>query len=499
MPTLIKCSWMDKLFGLLPGSPDPDMVLAFQTERVVKINDRVLGCFAHCCTITIFVYIMVDLYLNRGHLLVESPTGTSKLSVMMPPYDRANGGRASSCSGCTTSSPTCPPGTSCPCPVAWPVPTKDFDMPYCAADSAGLPTKDSQIVIDGVRMPCMFWDQEDKRYLVPMTGSQLLITTRVKQSVYDTTCDQRLSGGSGASAWNMTAVNPQCVAQAKASGKYPGNTEYFKGFVAGVEGSTIKIDHTVSGSVNVHLERRLTEMRGALLGCDEDLSVVRYLDVADFEEDSVLCDMTRHRLFTLEELLRVADLGLGDNTRCGLSLDEPSLIDLPNSQRDGCRGKDLRQMNDSKLFNTDAGGVRTSVCGESVRMSGVVMIIQIEYDNTNSGGFDALHDVEYTMRVRALGLSEAEFEQVSLSSGGGYLYEGRRGVLLIVQQGGKLGVFSFKALLINLTAGLGLLAAAKVITVLVAKFVCPRMTGDRRVGERALHSAPRRGGTTSYS
>eukprot|EP00756_Hemistasia_phaeocysticola_P031161 Hpha_TRINITY_DN16334_c0_g5::TRINITY_DN16334_c0_g5_i1::g.57936::m.57936 len=97
MPAVIKCMWMDKVFGVLPGSPDPDLVLAFQTERTVKINDRVLGCFALSCRIAVLVYIIADLLINHGHMLIETPVGTSRMTVMLPPYSYGDSPPQSPC------------------------------------------------------------------------------------------------------------------------------------------------------------------------------------------------------------------------------------------------------------------------------------------------------------------------------------------------------------------------------------------------------------------
>eukprot|EP00756_Hemistasia_phaeocysticola_P054780 Hpha_TRINITY_DN30691_c0_g1::TRINITY_DN30691_c0_g1_i1::g.18335::m.18335 len=482
MPAVIKCSWMDDLFMCLPGDLDPDEVLAFQTERVVRINDRVLGCFALCCRLAVLVYIVADLLINHGHMLIETPVGTSRMTVMLPPYSYGGSPPKSACPGCSNAE-ICGPGGSCPCPVPWPKAVDEMNGDYCSVTSDGKPTMDN--VVDEVRMPCMYWGQ-DKRYLVPMLGSQLLVTTRLKQQLYDTKCDKAFTGVQpNGDTWNMTAVDPDCV---KNTQDYPPSQDIFKGFVAGVEGATIKLDHTVSGQQSVYVEARNSEMHGELLDCDDKESVRRVLKPVDPLQETD-CGMGRNSIFTLEELLSVAQYGFGDFGRCGIKLDEPSLINLKPTDRIACRGKNLVEElgNASSSLFKNVNGTWQSECGETIRYSGIVLVVDVHYDN--SDGLDA-GDVAYTIRVRALSLSEAEFERAGISWGSGrYLYEGRRGVLVMVQQGGTLMVFSFKALLINVTAGLGLLAAAKVITVFMAKKICPQITGDKRYRELIVHES----------
>eukprot|EP00756_Hemistasia_phaeocysticola_P031160 Hpha_TRINITY_DN16334_c0_g5::TRINITY_DN16334_c0_g5_i1::g.57934::m.57934 len=289
---------------------------------------------------------------------------------------------------------------------------------FCAVGPDGKPTMQSGVVADGVRMPCMYWGQ-DKRYLVPMMGSQLLLTTRIKQQLYETACDKTFSGV----GWNMSAVDPECV---KNTPQYPPSEDIFKGFVAGVEGATIKLDHTVSGQHSVHVEARNTEMRGELLDCDEGQSVRRVLEPVE-AIDASECDLWKYRILTLEELLSVAQYGFGDYGRCGLKLDEPSLIKLQPTQRVLCRGRNLVEelnKNDSSIFKRDSVGGWISSCGETIRYSGIVLVVDIHYDN--SDGLSA-GDISYTIRVRALSLSESEFERTGQGVGlGRYLYEGRR-------------------------------------------------------------------------
>eukprot|EP01062_Namystynia_karyoxenos_P050374 TRINITY_DN3911_c0_g1_i1.p1 TRINITY_DN3911_c0_g1~~TRINITY_DN3911_c0_g1_i1.p1 ORF type:complete len:675 (+),score=227.65 TRINITY_DN3911_c0_g1_i1:76-2025(+) len=500
MPAIIKCQWLD--YVCAPCGQDPDEMLAFQTTKAVRINDRVLGSFSLIVTITIFFYIVYDLCINQGWLIIEKPTGTTKLSVLLPPFADADPAFVQPGCSAATPRPGRPNRCCTDCPAVWPKSLvalrNDGDLPYCSATTGSdptcpnCPTRDGNGYQQGIKMPCLFWD--NYQYVVPSIGRQALITTRVKSYSAELPCNRDYDKGKTAVS-SFRAPDLDCIQGLR---QYPLLDERFTGFVAGVESATVKIDHTVSG-IERGLEKRLTDMHGVLKGCNG--SVLKQMPPWDQTEDSLDIDRVKNRLFPLKLILAAARAGGGGGVnefgvpdpnakkpRCGVDLDQPSLLATAGDKLKSCREK-VQEMAEGKrapLSVTD--------CGSTVRYDGLVVLITINYDNTLDDP-DSLDQPSYEITVNALSRTEAEIERVGfvakLPNGTDVVqYEKRQGILLMVQQTGRLGTFSFKATLINLTAALTLLAVANTITVFIAKFVCPRITGDKRYYDLLIQESP---------
>eukprot|EP01062_Namystynia_karyoxenos_P056713 TRINITY_DN4762_c0_g1_i1.p1 TRINITY_DN4762_c0_g1~~TRINITY_DN4762_c0_g1_i1.p1 ORF type:complete len:613 (+),score=175.08 TRINITY_DN4762_c0_g1_i1:93-1841(+) len=488
---LLKCAFLDTLCGKC--GLDPDETLAFQTPKMVRINDRVLGGFSLSLTIVIFIYIVYDLFSAQGYLEIEQPTGTTKLSVMLPPFTDKDPNFQKP--GCWQSSPPATgPGRCCDdCPAAWAKPIDDMltsgDLKYCSMHpntSASCPLCPSVLpangYADGIKMPCLFWN--NYQYVVPSIGRQMLVTTRLKQYVAALPCNADYEGGPTV-AEGFRASNLTCIQQFS---QYPVLDEFFHGFVAGVEEATVKIDHTVSG-MQRHLEKRLTDMHGVLRGCNGE--VVKPLPPWDQNRDSIAMDRVKNRVFPLNMLLSAARAGGGggDKVRCGVHLDQPSLLEVAGKELSTCSQK-VREM---------AAGQRPPLsvtdCGPTIRNDGLVLVVTIHYDNTQDDP-DTLDNPSYEITVNALSRTEAKIERVGFvekdkaTGKDSVQYEKRQGILIMVQQTGRIGTFSFKAMLINLTAGLGLLAVSNTVTVLLAKMVCPKITGDTRYYDLLVQESP---------
>lgn len=154
---------------------------------------------------------------------------------------------------------------------------------------------------------------------------------------------------------------------------------------------------------------------------------------------------------------------------------------IDKTRKDKCLNKDV--------FRDD--GALAKECDSTVRYTGIVLIVTINYDNTHFGA-GSWKEVDYRIHVKALPLSQAEIERVSLTGrkDSKVRYEARGGILIMVQQEGKLGRYNFQAMLLNLTAGLGLLAVAKVVTLFVAKTICPLLTDDHRYKSLIVQESP---------
>jgi len=114
-------------------------------------------------------------------------------------------------------------------------------------------------------------------------------------------------------------------------------------------------------------------------------------------------------------------------------------------------------------------------CVETLRSSGVVIIINIYYNNIrfNTGTI--------TYQYRADPVITSEFKSVQTTENividnttSGRVIINRHGIRLVFVQGGKIGVFDFQTLLLTFVSGLGLLAVATLITDQVALRLLPQ-------------------------
>eukprot|EP01061_Rhynchopus_euleeides_P022155 TRINITY_DN3607_c0_g1_i1.p1 TRINITY_DN3607_c0_g1~~TRINITY_DN3607_c0_g1_i1.p1 ORF type:complete len:442 (+),score=180.26 TRINITY_DN3607_c0_g1_i1:79-1326(+) len=262
-----------------------------------------------------------------------------------------------------------------------------------------------------LRLECAYVDSHQLN--VPSLGSQFFITTRLNRTLNNYTCDLA----------DYACQKPE---------SYPASTDLFTGFIGGIEEATLLLIHTIEGRGQISLEKHLTEMHGVVKNCRGD--VVKELpkrDSADSNNQDIL-----KRIIKVRELVSWARPGMHSSCDKELSLDDLTKPD----------------------------GIST------LRYDGMILHILIEYDNTEGSDTD---EVEYTVSVTALTQADPKYESLSQIDDKQFTLDNRHGLHIIVVQTGKLGQFSFAALVISMTAGLGLLAVANTITDLLAKYAMP--------------------------
>ena len=205
---------------------------------------------------------------------------------------------------------------------------------------------------------------------------------------------------------------------------YPATDIVFEGFIAGIENATLLLQHTVEGKGQVKLERSLNDMEGVVHDCSGN--VVKRIPRSNGNIED--------RLILVSELVQWAQPGIHGSCDTTLDLDD----------------------------STNGGSA-------TLRYDGMILHVVIDYDNTE-GSTD---DVEYVVTVTALTQSDPKYTALSQVDDTHYANDNRHGLHIIVVQTGKLGQFSFAALVISMTAGLGLLAVANTITDLLAKHAMP--------------------------
>eukprot|EP01062_Namystynia_karyoxenos_P070725 TRINITY_DN66096_c0_g1_i1.p1 TRINITY_DN66096_c0_g1~~TRINITY_DN66096_c0_g1_i1.p1 ORF type:complete len:635 (+),score=168.57 TRINITY_DN66096_c0_g1_i1:91-1905(+) len=477
-----RCLWLDTVCGVCGW--DPDEMLALEMPLTVSVHDRALGTTSYVLLLVILTYIVADLVVRQGYLVIDHPVGTVSMSVSLPPLSASSPDLLPP--GCTN--PAAPPDgplRCCrDCPAAW---EKDVHtvmagggMPYCAArpssdpDCPLCPTANASVVRDGLRLPCLGMD--NMQFPVASFGADLLVSSRVGRY------EARLACEHGRENDSFRAPDMSCIREQP--GQYPPADSLFRGFIAGVEDATVKVDHTVTSPVR-HLDKRGWEMRGRLEGCG---GARRPLPVWDQAADSAAIDRNRNRLWSVRELLGASAMVGSPRRRCGVALDEPSLIAVPPQLLARCQefAESVAAGRASHLADLE--------CGPSVRHDGIVLLLTLDYDNTYDVP-SSLDDPEYSVTVHALPRSGAsiervDFQRTQVGSNGTIQFEVRRGLHIIAVQTGRIGSPSFKAALINLTAALGLLAVSHTLTWLALQWVCPLYTGDTRYADTVVQPSP---------
>eukprot|EP01059_Diplonema_ambulator_P008503 TRINITY_DN1813_c0_g1_i2.p1 TRINITY_DN1813_c0_g1~~TRINITY_DN1813_c0_g1_i2.p1 ORF type:complete len:420 (+),score=117.93 TRINITY_DN1813_c0_g1_i2:75-1334(+) len=301
----------------------------------------------------------------------------------------------------------------------WSVAQQMSNMSYCTNPPTGGPNPYVQSAV----MQCSYLDTAS--VVLPSLGNQFFIASRVKRSVLDYT---GCPGG-------QYGAELSCIE----SKQFPAVDNVTTTFVAGVEAATLYVGHTIEGRGEVEVEAQLTEMSGVVLDCKGN--VVKRMPKKD-PKISKLEDLLANRIFNVSDLLKWARPEVGSGKSCGngVVLDTKSKLDV----------------NDPEA---------------TLRHDGVVLHIVLDYDNTRGTDTD---EVDYTMKMTAVLTSDPKYVTLEPTTVPGKMLKvDRHGIHVIIVQTGKLGKFSFARLIISLTAGLGLLAVATVITDLLAKHVMP--------------------------
>ena len=142
----------------------------------------------------------------------------------------------------------------------------------------------------------------------------------------------------------------------------------------------------------------------------------------------------------------------------------------------------------------DAAGVESldqaaaasgTLASQTYRYAGLILVVDIQYTNFYLAGGGIVigsatlnpDTVAFAYKVKVVANQDFKTEQVMTPSIDRYDSSrnnyNQHGIRILVTQSGRVGVFNFQALLINLTVSLGLLSVALVITDFVAFSCCP--------------------------
>lgn len=467
MGAFLSCHCLgDSIFGM-----DVDDVFAYQTPKIVRIKDRSLGLIRIALTSLIFSYIVFYQIFYKGeHFKSEGVEGVARLQWQQPTMNWCN-----------------PMHVDCKSNF-----THAKHLPYCAQY-----TGPKQFAGVGKRR-CSYKDAWDLPIQLP---SGVLIPTYEEVYRQKRTCEPGEDECVGQYQFQEGAVAGAPLQTGR--GDAEPNKEFF---VADVDDFSVLIDHAFSTASGAYAQDDFG-MQGYWLDCSGvvDGCVRRPIKCAHSQ-----CDALGHAL--LQESAHAEgctdhECGGQPSTSVQRGLrrgrGERGAIGLAQQSEDvagGDRHEAVSTMNVIALKDGDVMSIKTMLAmakssaqarapppggyslddvvnsaGETRRLRGAVLEVKIDYDNAGSWRiFTPKDPPSYTISVSMQQASE--FKHLSTTQ----LDDDRRqvakayGILIIVQQVGRLVSFDALHAMIVLTAAVGLLAVANLMTDMLAIYLMPR-------------------------
>ena len=240
---------------------DIDEVFGFRVAKRVVIKDRFLGFLRISLLIAIFVYLIFTIFIDKGYLIIEQPTGTTRMTMRLNPDNVF----------------------------------ANSNLSYCTNPPTGIPKP----YFKGNVHECLYVNQDVIN--VPSLGDQFFIPTRLKKSVVEYKC-------------NLT--DAVCSLNNKADITTEKSKDLW--FIAGVEEGTIYLGHTVEGKGEVAVARDLTEMIGVMKDCSG--KVVKRFPKKD-PNQPLDEDLVKNRIIRVGDLLKWARPGMHSPCGNGIQLD----------------------------------------------------------------------------------------------------------------------------------------------------------------------------------
>jgi hypothetical protein len=288
------------------------------------------------------------------------------------------------------------------------------------------------------QFPCGYWDEA---FAVPddLETNAVFLTTRV------TVTDEYV--------WPND--DGRCSQLGHSDCGYNKTTNSTTYFIADAEYFTIYIDHNMA-AVQANIARTSRSMGGSMVGPDND---------------------------PIDPCAAYASTSSGFNAPC------PSFINVgvPGT-RDIIAVQTLLEA--AGIASLDqVAGTDPDLSEQTLRDSGLVLLLQIQYDNFFS--FNS-SNVQYTYDVDTVPNTEYKsIQTVTFNNTIPYAIRrqyNRHGIRIIITQSGRVGAFDFQTLLINLTVSLGLLSVAVLVTDFVSTSLCPQRAVYRQYKQRATVS-----------
>jgi hypothetical protein len=446
---------------------DVDEVLAYQTPKVVKIKDRLLGVLKTIFVVCIFCYVVIfQLFYKGSHLRMESLSGVARVQLQHP-------------------TKLCNP-MNVKCASNY---TSMEKLPYCSQYKGG----DASLV----QRTCKYFDALD--VLIPMDDGYL-IPSFIQSYRQVQSCTPNAENHYRCKN-KYTYLDSEGRKQKEPGRAKPVNET----FVADIESFTLLIDHSfriTTGSVEYDDHK----MQGYWLDCSHKQWTTNSTWLASAEECNkrpIICmhkDCKKLGLIVREEQEAASLLGMFGahskhvSARRKLRRSHYLGVGTGNLSQDTGRPK-MQKKSAGDIYALAPGDVlslRTlyAMAGRSLddmwydaekeanvttRQRGTVLVVDIHYSNMKPWTIFRPKDppeyvisvssqpVEKYKNMKAVESADSKDRELIVSYG----------TLVVVRSSGTIGVFSMINALIVVSTSLGLLAVASVITELLAFNVLP--------------------------
>eukprot|EP00929_Paragymnodinium_shiwhaense_P044584 TRINITY_DN22851_c0_g5_i1.p1 TRINITY_DN22851_c0_g5~~TRINITY_DN22851_c0_g5_i1.p1 ORF type:complete len:522 (-),score=87.82 TRINITY_DN22851_c0_g5_i1:41-1606(-) len=469
----------DRICGM-----DLDRTFAYQTPKVVKIQDRTLGLVRIGLMLAIFVYIVVfNMWYKGEHFLMSDINGVFRLQWQEPVAGQCN-------------------PLNLKCNAKFHATT---ELPYCT-DFTGPALEREKDVKD-----CAFYDAQE---LAEILLGGVLIPTRIKTFKQVRTCQEE----SESCMRKFSYVDAEGNLQ-EGDGKA---TPISDNFVVDVEDFTVLIDHafsTENGKVKLddykmqgywkpcpgggkHCERKK-------MSCEHESCASEAEAESEAEATTMFTNMRAQRAEGHPDWRghhhHVHMLRGSAPSFAQLSTSTES-ESLENTTRAGhihrggehsAGSHDVAARKGQKVASIDDGDVfslRTLLAmagtsiddvvdtedlhSHSVRDRGTAIVVTIAYNNMHH--WQLLHPQsppEYTVSVTKRPVKtfkQSSQSEVVKEDEEGRILQIKYGVFVMVQQTGRIGTFDIVSLLITLAAGTTLMAMSNVATDMLALYLLPK-------------------------
>lgn len=457
---------------------DLDEVFAYQTPKIVVLKDRTLGIMRLCLTFFIFMYIFIFTMLFQGkHLDVADVDGVFRLQLQYPTMNMCSPDKI----GCKANY------------------TRFSKLPYCKESS--LPYADNGSSLE--KLSCQLWDAIEVSKVVE---DGMLLPTRVRRFQQKRDCIPSAGNDwscDGAPYINLDAQgNPQTAVGEEAKPKYDA-------YVADVESFTMLIDHAFKRYGGMGADDM--SMQGSIVECPKGSSDCKMKKIPCVhkycpEEDKPSLLQT-NSLRSSES--RVAFYNHGQPAAQGASHvaapqshdEELALARLMVSENGGRSGDNTESADKEvtvvsikkgdvfhlghmlKLAHVDLdtiGSTEGLDTLDGIRERGVVVVVHILYDNWPKSWAGLVvnpwHTPKpfYTYKVSTRPSFDYKVTNVFGDPGdANRIVRVYNGIRVVIEQSGKIAVWSTTSFLVTFTSALGLMAVAVTITDMMMMYAMP--------------------------
>lgn len=442
MGSCLSCRFLgDTMFG-----HDVDDIFYYMTPKVVIIKDRSLGLTKYGLTLLIFLYVVVYQVAYLGeHFKVEEVTGVARLQWQQPTID-----------GCNPTHLDC----------RWNL-THAKELPYCSQ------YRGPDILSSKVRRTCEY---EDAWALPIQLPTGVLMPTHRERFSQKRMCD--IDAPECSTRYRFETDETGGVLQRGQGEARPSRDR----FVADVEDFTVLIDHafsTFSGDIAYDDYK----MQGYWLDCSgQDGACVKkpigcaHEKCREMGFSSIQANHSpskRHLRKSREVLSLAAEAATesdGGIEKKIIALVDGDVISLRQLLK---MAQSSANMEKPPVGGYDLDDIVNSE-GDTMRMRGAALVVRIDY--TNVGHWRLINPIDpptYTISVTRRPSDEFKHFYVPTDTPDGREVVKAYGVMIVVQQVGRICTFSFMYSIIAMTAALGLLAMANVLTDYLALYFMP--------------------------